>query len=240
NGDSGSDGAPPAPPPPPAKPKDESEPGAGGNPKVEGSSAKAGERAYTVDKVASRKPGYTSYNVTINGTSGKQTIPVEMSDKDPNKTAKIEDVARALAQAPELALAATKTVHVEPLGSGPYGVAGLAHSDGKVQIFGLEKDPKQLRDTILHETGHEVGFAAKDGRITGMKDLEERWKQAEAKDGNFCSDYAKTNGTEDFADTWRLYNKVKGTPQEAEERKKYAARFEIIDQLMKKGIEPKK
>jgi hypothetical protein len=205
--------------------------GGPGNPKVHGSTTKAGIRNFTVHKVESRKAGYNSYNVTVDGTQGKQTMPVDVSQK--GKTAKIEDVARGLAASPEIALAATKSVHLEAEGSGPKGVAGLAKSDGTVLLYGCVENPVP---PLLHETGHQVARAARGGRIPGMKDLDERWKQAEAKDGRHISPYAKTNAGEDFADTWKFYQRIKGTPKGAEERKKYPARFEILDELMKKSI----
>ncbi|HET6345018.1 MAG TPA: hypothetical protein VFH51_08800, partial [Myxococcota bacterium] len=195
---------------------------------------KAGARPYTVDKVASRKAGYDSYNVSVEGAKGKHTVAVDVSKK--GKHASIDEVARGLAAVPEVALSATKTLKVEPEGATPKGVpkdvVGMSRPDGSVELYGIGKDLADLHDTIQHEAGHQLDWAMRDGKVPGMKDFGARWDKAQARDKAYVDDIAQDSDKEDFARTWALYQRVKGSPEEAAQRKKYGAKFALIDEVM--------
>ena len=96
------------------------------------------------------------------------------------------------------------------------GQAGLRHSQQSVE---------QLAGSLTHEAGH--------------FDAHARWGQAAWAPGRAVmkadelepSGYARGNADEDYAESYRLYFQVKGTPAEAEVRALLPARFQLLDTL---------
>jgi hypothetical protein len=87
---------------------------------------------------------------------------------------------------------------------------------------------RYIDSTMLHETGHQVSEAL-------WKDpaMKRRFEDAIASDGQAPSQYARRNANEDFAESGNMYWSSKGTPCEAEGRKRYPARFAYFDSVSK-------
>ncbi|CAB3788192.1 hypothetical protein LMG28688_02638 [Paraburkholderia caffeinitolerans] len=89
--------------------------------------------------------------------------------------------------------------------------------------------PQQYIDsTMLHETGHLWSEA-----LWADQTKKQQWLDAIASDGRAPSDYARSNANEDFAETSNMYWSSKGTPCEAEGRKRYPARYAYFDSITK-------
>lgn len=87
--------------------------------------------------------------------------------------------------------------------------------------------PQQYIDsTLLHETGHIWSESV--WQEPGMK---QAWLDAIASDGAKPSEYAAENPNEDFAETANMYWSSKGTPCEAEGRRRYPARYTYFDRI---------
>jgi hypothetical protein len=87
---------------------------------------------------------------------------------------------------------------------------------------------RYIDSTMLHETGHQVSEAL-------WKDpaMKRRFEDAIASDGQAPSQYARRNANEDFAESGNMYWSSKGTPCEAEGRKRNPARFAYFDSVSK-------
>ncbi|MGA7815727.1 MAG: PAAR domain-containing protein [Caballeronia sp.] len=87
---------------------------------------------------------------------------------------------------------------------------------------------RYIDSTMLHETGHQVSEAL-------WKDpaMKQRFVDAIASDGQTPSQYASRSANEDFAESANMYWSSKGTPCEAEGRKRYPARFNYFDSIAK-------
>jgi hypothetical protein len=85
---------------------------------------------------------------------------------------------------------------------------------------------RYIDSTMLHETGHQVSE-------TLWKDpvMKQRYEEAIDSDGHAPSQYARRNANEDFAESGNMYWSSKGTPCEAEGRKRYPARFSYFDSI---------
>lgn len=85
---------------------------------------------------------------------------------------------------------------------------------------------RYIDSTMLHETGPQVSE-------TLWKDpvMKRRFEDAIASDGQAPSQYARRNANEDFAESGNMYWSSKGTPCEAEGRKRYPARFNYFDSI---------
>jgi hypothetical protein len=86
---------------------------------------------------------------------------------------------------------------------------------------------RYIDSTMFHETGHQVSE-------TLWKDpvMKQRFEEAIAGDGQAPSQYAQRNANEDFAESGNMYWSSKGTPCEAEGRKRYPARFNYFDSIV--------
>ena len=58
------------------------------------------------------------------------------------------------------------------------------------------------------------------------------WKQAAQQDGKWATFYAGRSTGEDMAETVRLYLEVRGTPREAEARRRLSNRFALLDRWL--------
>lgn len=87
-----------------------------------------------------------------------------------------------------------------------------------------EISQQYVDSTMLHESGHLWTEAH-------WKDpsLKQGWLDAMESDGQAPSQYARSNANEDFAESANMYWSSKGTPCEAEGRKRYPARYRYFD-----------
>ncbi|MBN9687189.1 MULTISPECIES: hypothetical protein [unclassified Corallococcus] len=183
------------------------------------------------------------YEVEIEG----QRIPVFVA-KNPDASRgafhSIEEVAEGLATLPPANRALVKQVDVDGK-SNPqdayweqvYNQPGFrsymtAGAEGIITIYPSEKKQTQafMDSSLIHETGHTLSHVH-----WGSDNADPRWdgyRAAMASDGFVPSDYARSSPSEDFAETLVLYQKVRGTPQEAEVRALMPGRFRLIDDLL--------
>lgn len=87
---------------------------------------------------------------------------------------------------------------------------------------------RYIDSTMLHETGHQVSEA-----LWKNPAMKQRFEDAISSDGQAPSQYARRNANEDFAESGNMYWSSKGTPCEAEGRKRYPARFAYFDSVSK-------
>lgn len=107
-----------------------------------------------------------------------------------------------------------------------------AGAEGIVSIYPSEggtPDQDTLNGGLLHEVGHIVM-----GQDFNLFDTI-GWSVAMAGDGQSVSDYADNSIKEDFAETYKLYMSVIGTPEEAAARAEFPGRFEILDGMTGNG-----
>lgn len=159
--------------------------------------------------------------------------------------ATIDQIAKGLAALPEASLALVHSVTAQPKtnpldahwaevykhpGFRSYMTAGAA---GDVTIYPSSSPTSQgsLNGSLIHETGHTLSM-----RLFGTQNTEGKWVEwnnAAKTDGLHVSTYAQSSPDEDFAETLEFYQITKGTPQAAEARKLFPARFAILDSILK-------
>lgn len=183
------------------------------------------------------------YDVRI----GDRTIPVYMpANQDPanGHFHSIDEVARGLAALPDAALDATNGVTVNPernpddaFWAQQYGDPGFrsymtAGQGGQVTIYPTSHPISQtgMDSSLVHEAGHFVAHGQWGGDET--QSSWDDYRAAIAADGIDVSGYGQNNEDEDFAETFKLYLGVQGSPQEAEVRAMYPNRFAIIDRIL--------
>jgi hypothetical protein len=191
----------------------------------------------------------TRYDVAV----GSKTVPVRIGalpEGSPLIQATIQDIAKALATVPAESLEFVKGVDVDP-GQNPddaywattYNTPGfrsymVSGPDGRISVFPQDESiPQEYVDSsLIHETGHV--FSLGTWGTTHDSEGWKRWGAAADNDDSHVSNYARDSIDEDFAETVTLYAEVKGTPEEANARKLYSNRFDIIDELIKSGGRP--
>lgn len=197
-----------------------------------------GPTAVTNHAFASGAANANRYEVEIDG----RRVPVFMPQNPNSHQHTIDQVAQSLASLPAANRAAVNQVNVNP-GTNPadphwaqvyhtpnfrsYMTAGSA---GTVDIYPSSGNPPgqtPMALSMTHETGHVVsnrawGDSANDPRWN-------TWRSATQHDGVSPSTYATNSPQEDFAETMVLYQRVRGTPQEAEVRAMMPERFRVLD-----------
>jgi len=182
------------------------------------------------------------FDITIDG----QTTPVYLpAEPDPALDYHgLDEVADGLVSLPAQSRERIERVDVNP-GANPsdeywaeeYDSPGFRSymtggAEGIVSIFPSENGtPSQesLNGGLLHEVGHIV-----EGQDFGEEEWA-TWEAAMESDGQSVSGYADNSRDEDFAETYKLYMSVIGTPEEAAAREQYPERFEILDQITGNG-----
>jgi len=142
-----------------------------------------------------------------------------------------EDAAKAIAMLPPADRARVKNVVItDQPQTNKDKTAAFDPETGTVGIFKHpdNSDNQKLAGTLTHEVGHGLGHdkLGADGS-NGWK----KWEKAIASDGVPPSQYGTKNADEDFAESYRLYQSVKGTPEEAAVRARHPARFKMIDEM---------
>jgi hypothetical protein len=156
----------------------------------------------------------------------------------------LEQVAQGLAALPASSRAVVKQVDVAPARN-PQDAAWAQKyndpnfssymstgADGIVHIFPTLEPQSQsaVDNTLIHETGHILsqvwGSDVTAGNGWGA------WRTASQNDVIRVSRYAAESPGEDFSETLAIYQRVRGTPQEAEFRAMMPERFRILDGML--------
>ena len=111
------------------------------------------------------------------------------------------------------------------------GVVSVHPTEGRAPV-------EHMASSLVHEAGHIDSFRrwtpfhSDDAKHRITADPQwTPWKDAMTNDRVAASSYAKNNPAEDFAESYVLYNQVKGTPREAELRNIMPERFRILDAI---------
>lgn len=145
----------------------------------------------------------------------------------------IDQVAQGLAALPASGLALVDQVSVDPAAN-PTNTAAYMTADvnGDVTLYPMPFSPSQdtLDYNLIHETGHPRSMQAW-GTDNSSARWEE-WRTAAESDGIQVSQYSTKDPGEDFSETLVLYERVRGTPEEAEFRAMMPERFRILDAML--------
>ncbi|MBN3728669.1 PAAR domain-containing protein [Burkholderia sp. Ac-20379] len=185
----------------------------------------------------------TAYDASIAG----RHIDVYISEQRPpegTSVFSIEQIAHALGTLPAAHLENLTKIMVSPRGNpddaywqANYGIpdfysAASASIEEGVTTYPWKAWPnipqRYVDSTMTHETGHQIGQALWSDPAKKVE-----WERAVASDPQAPSEYAKHNLFEDFAESANLYRSSKGSPCEAEGRKRYPARYRYFDAFMK-------
>jgi hypothetical protein len=108
-----------------------------------------------------------------------------------------------------------------------------AGAAGIISIYPTKEPPSQdaLDTVLLHETGHILSNQAW-GSDSTVDNGWSAWRTASQNDGIRASRYATQSPEEDFSETLVIYQRTRGTPQEAEFRAMMPERFRILDGMV--------
>ena len=185
------------------------------------------------------------YEVEVGG----RTIPVFMpatTDPANGNFHSVEEVAKGLAALPPSSLDSVTRIVVNPqenpdddfwrkeYGDPDFSSYMTASADGTATVYPTRFPQTQTAfdSALTHETGHFVSNGAWGYESAGGEGWD-RWRAAIDSDGIAPSNYGTNNASEDFAETFSLYQAVRGTDQEAELRAVFPERFRIIDELLR-------
>jgi hypothetical protein len=186
--------------------------------------------------------------IKIAVTIGDKTIPVylpapgvEIAGFHPT----IAQIADALAALPSANRALIKAVYANP-GRSPDDAAlsqaqgsafvsyMTAGADGVVSIYAAlgPTYPRNIDNSMVHETGHILGFKLFGNRYTDRG--WDEWKTAITNDKLLPTGYARRSPGEDFSETLVLYLSSKADPIAHEElRALFPGRFAILDRVLR-------
>jgi hypothetical protein len=192
----------------------------------------------------SGKTDANRYEVEVGGRSLPVYMPVAPNEANGNFHT-LEQVAQGLAALPASSRALVKQVDVDPARNPDdayfaqrfdepdlrsYMSAGAA---GIITLYPTQEPQSQstLDNALIHETGHILSQQAW-GNGTNPDSRWDTWRTASQNDGILASRYAAESPGEDFSETLVIYQRVRGTPQEAEFRAMMPERFRILDGMV--------
>ena len=192
----------------------------------------------------SGKTDANRYEVEIGGRRIPAYLPVAPNSANGNFHT-LEQVVQGLAALPASSRALVKQVDVAPAqnpddayvaeqfnrpGFSSYMTAGAA---GIISIYPTKEPPSQdaLDTVLLHETGHILSNQAW-GSDSTVDNGWGTWRTAIQNDVIRASRYATQSPEEDFSETLVIYQRTRGTPQEAEFRAMMPERFRILDGMV--------
>lgn len=153
-----------------------------------------------------------------------------------------EEVAKALAVLPPEARKHIKEVVIEPTPQvdpkDPKSRVLASHYKNTIHIFptASARNQGQLDGTMIHESGH--GLSDATFGPWNAKDPSAGWKEymeAAKKDHRSVSAYGNTDGKEDFSEMFVIYQRFKGTPEEAKFKAYYPNRWAMMDKVMQRN-----
>ncbi len=202
---------------------------------------------YPATGAAYTKHGDTSppYPKTIEVEMDGRRIPVTMETPGPPPNGghqkSVDQVFAAISRMPKLNRDQIKEVTIRGVesdaatpGGGFMSIGGSGHLS--MWPTSQEQNPHFTWTTMLHETGHVLS----DNKWGDTSDKRwDPWKKAMEKDATSPSKYGKcgagtthcTTVADDFAEAYRLYATVKGTPLEAEVKRLMPERWKILEAM---------
>jgi hypothetical protein len=196
-------------------------------------------------KFRSGKADALKYVATI-GAVAESKIPIYLPKTFDTSTGlnipTIHEVVDMVSRGPEIVRRMVKEIHVNP-GRNPddaywakqpgYAAKDFrsymtAAAEGIVNIYPSPNphNATTARTSLAHESGHTVSQ-----KMWGKNEKGPKWKpwrDAMKSDALLPSTYAKSSPDEDFAESWSLYNEVRGKPREEEFRILFPARWAIL------------
>ena len=183
------------------------------------------------------------YEVEIAGRRIPVYLPAQPNAANGNFHS-IDQVARGLAALPASSRAVVNQVSVDPAQNPDdatwaqrYGDPNVrsymtAGADGNVTLYPTLSTPSQdaIDGSLIHETGHTLSMRTWGNDSNGSRWND--WRTAIQNDGIRASRYAANSPGEDFSESLVLYQRVRGTPQEAEFRAMMPERFRILDGMV--------
>jgi hypothetical protein len=180
------------------------------------------------------------YNVDVNGQSVGVVVPKDLDPRN-GDFASVDQVANALAAVPDGYRDRIKQVEISPTADkGDFDIAGEfgkkkfqnfsnTKENGTVQLFPSEKPvtQSQVDGSLIGSAGN---LLAADEFKNNPSSLE-AYKNAIRDDLITPSGYAKYSPQRDFSETVKLFEQVRGTPQEAEVRRLLEERLRVIQEI---------
>lgn len=171
-------------------------------------------------------------DVEIDGSRTPVVTPERSADRRYPAITR-EELGDALRTLPDAARRSIGELYAAPrMSRGPDGSMeyGAADEDSRrIDVYpGPDaRTPGSLRATVAHEVGHTLSFQ----RLGKDLDLPagQAYREAITRDRLLPSTYARDSAHEDFAETFALYMKHRGTPREQEVRQLFPARMKVID-----------
>ncbi len=171
-------------------------------------------------------------DVEIDGSRTPVVTPERSADRRYPAITR-EELGDALRTLPDAARRSIGELYAAPrMSRGPDGSMeyGAADEDSRrIDVYpGPDaRTPGSLRATVAHEVGHTLSFQ----RLGKDLDLPagQAYREAITRDRLLPSTYARDSAHEDFAETFALYMKHRGTPREQEVRQMFPARMKVID-----------
>lgn len=150
----------------------------------------------------------------------------------------VDEIAKGLAALPEPGLRKIDAMIVNPVASpddrDPRHPAYMTiTSSGRVHVYPTEDKPPQsyLDKSLSHEVGHVVAQEHLGHVLLLQTPAWNAVRQAMDSDALSVSQYTDVNESEDFSESFSLYQAVIGTNREADARALFPARFSFFDRL---------
>jgi hypothetical protein len=176
------------------------------------------------------------YNVDVNGQSIGVVVPKDLDPRN-GEFASVDQVANALAAVPDEYRDRIKQVEISPnASSNSFGKrfnvginSSTNNENGTVQLFPSEKPvtQSQIDGSLIGGAGNLL--ASDEFKNNPLS--REAYKNAMRDDLITPSGYAKYSPERDFSETIKLFEQVRGTPQEAEVRRLLEERLRVIQEI---------
>ena len=190
-------------------------------------------------KFAGGRAAAQRYSVNFDGQSIEVIVPKDLNQNNGYFVSQ-EQVGAALAAVPEPYRSGIKQIEINPAGSaglenklGGRAYLGVNTQEGNIRLYPTEKpvDQASLDGALIGGAGDLLAgreFDANPGTL-------EAYKSAIQNDLVAPSGMAQLSAQRDFSETVKLYEQVRGTPQEAEIRELFNERLSVIENLLDKN-----
>ncbi|NTX07605.1 hypothetical protein [Myxococcus sp. CA040A] len=195
--------------------------------------------------LGTRPSGTTDHRVTVGGRDYIVTMPPPNQVPAGMHLPTLEEVARGIEALPPWARENLKNVTVSnqphkddaknarATGNPNFRAYMTADQNGQVSIHPVpdKRTQDQVNGTLVHELAHTISKKEWGGPSSQQW---QDWAAAAERDVVIPSNYATDSAEEDFSETVKLYEQVRGTPHEEEIRALMPERFRLLDQYFPK------